>query len=68
MFDLLTTQRQLDSLSNFFILVGCKLVRNTTVSVYVLFLIQPCLARGHSYFENDEDDGEEDDKKFCRKG
>lgn len=68
MFDLLTTQRQMDSLSNFFILLGCKLVRNTIMSVYVLFLIQPCLAYGHSYFENDEDDGEKDDKEFCRKG
>lgn len=44
MFDLLTTQRQVDSLSNFYILLGYKFVRNTAMSVYLLFLIQPCLA------------------------
>ena len=42
-----------------FCLLDCKFARNTTITVHLLFLTQPCFADGHSYFENDEDDSEE---------
>lgn len=67
MFDLLTTQRQVDSLSNSYILLGYKFVRNIAMSGYLLFgSAVPCPC--HSYFENNEDDGEEDDRNvFVKK-